>query len=117
MNANVKSDSRTILAHVVALWLACALVASNAVASDTRSESVKFGDLNLSSQAGVETLYERIHAAAKRVCEQPAGELGATRSCVKKAEGEAIGKVNLPLLTALYEQKTGTHPQSIIASR
>jgi len=117
MNSKVKSDNRTILAHVAALWLACGLIASNAVASDARSESVKFADLNLSSQAGVETLYERIHAAAKRVCEQPAGELGAVRSCVRKAESEAIGKVNLPLLTAFYEKKTGNQPPTIIASR
>jgi hypothetical protein len=29
--------------------------------------------------AGVEALYGRIHAAARRVCEQPAGELAAVR--------------------------------------
>ena len=117
MNSKVKSDPRTVLAHGVALWLACALVATNAFASDSRSESVKFADLNLSSPAGVETLYGRIHAAAKRVCVQPAGELAATRSCERKAESEAIAKVNLPLLTAFYEQKTGVHQPTIIASR
>ena len=117
MNANVKSHNHTVFAHGVALWLACALVATSAFASDSRSESVKFADLNLSSPAGVETLYGRIHAAAKRVCLQPAGELWAARSCERKAESEAIAKVNLPLLTAFYEQKTGVHPQTIIASR
>ena len=117
MKSNVNSANRRLLAVVAAMWLACGLVASNAYAGDERSETVKFADLKLSSQAGVETLYERIHAAAKRVCEQPAGELGAVRSCVRKAESEAIGKVNLPLLTAFYERKTGNQPPTIIASR
>jgi UrcA family protein len=117
MNSNVKSDNRTILAYAAALWLACGLAASNAVADDARSETVKFADLNLGSQAGVEALYGRIHAAARRVCEQPAGELAAVRACMTKAESKAIGKVNVPLLTAFYQEKTGSHPQTITANR
>jgi UrcA family protein len=118
MNSNAKSDHRIILAYAAALWLACGLVATNVHASDeARSETVKFADLNLSSPAGVEALYVRIHAAAWRVCEQPAGELAALGKCMKKAESEAIGKVNLPLLTALYQKKTGDHPQTITANR
>ena len=68
MNSNVKSDKRVILAYVAALWLACGLAASNAQGADARSETVKFTDLNLDSQAGVEALYGRIHAAAWRGC-------------------------------------------------
>jgi len=117
MNANVKSDNRTILAYAAALWLACALAASNAQADDARSESVKFTDLNLDSQAGVEALYGRIHAAAWRVCQQPGGELAAVGGCMRKAESEAIGKVNNSLLTAFYQKKTGSEPQTITASR
>jgi UrcA family protein len=117
MNANVKSDNRTILAYAAALWLACALAASNAQADDARSESVKFTDLNLDSQAGVEALYGRIHAAAWRVCQQPGGELAAVSGCMRKAESEAIGKVNNSLLTAFYQKKTGSEPQTITASR
>ncbi len=117
MNSNVKSDKRTILAYAAALCLACGLAASNADAGDARSETVKFADLNLGSQAGVEALYGRIHAAARRVCEQPGGELAAVRPCMTKAESEAIGKVNVPLLTAFYQKKTGTQPQTITANR
>ncbi|MBV9344928.1 MAG: UrcA family protein [Gammaproteobacteria bacterium] len=118
MNSNVKSDKR-IGRYGTALWVACLLVACNAYAEeDVRSETVKFADLNVSTQAGVETLYGRIHAAARRVCDQPPGEwAAAVRSCLAKAEGEAIGKVNLPLLTAFYQKKTGGQPQTIIAKR
>jgi UrcA family protein len=118
MNSNVKTDNRTIRAYAIAMSLACALVASNAYADDqVRSETVKFADLNLGTPAGVEALYGRVHAAARRVCEQPAGELAATRACMTKAESEAIGKVNVPLLTAFYQKKTGSNPQTITANR
>jgi UrcA family protein len=117
MNSNAKTENRTILACAAAMWLACTLVASNAHAGDSRSETVKFADLNVSTQAGAEALYGRIHAAARRVCDQPAGEMEAVASCMKKAESEAIGKVNAPLLTAYYQNKTGTHPQTITARR
>ena len=75
MKSNVKTLNRPILGCAAAMWLACSLVASNAHAGDeARSETVKFADLDLSSPAGVEALYGRIHAAARRVCDQPPGE-------------------------------------------
>jgi UrcA family protein len=118
MNSNVKSDNRSIRGCARAICLACVVVAFNAHAGDqSRSETVKFADLNLGTQAGVEALYRRIHSAAGHVCEQPAGELAAARGCVSKAESEAIGKVNVPLLTAFYQKKTGNRPQTITASR
>lgn len=117
MNSNVKSDRSAILAYAAALWLACGLIASNAQADDARSETVKFTDLNLDSQAGVEALYGRIHAAAWRVCRQPGGELAAVKGCMTKAESQAIGKLNNSLLTAFYQKKTGSQPQTITASR
>ena len=118
MNSNVKTENRNILAYAAAMWLACVVVAFNAHADEQPpSETVKFADLNLGSQAGVEALYSRIHAAARRVCEQPAGEATATGRCMEKAESQAIAKVNVPLLTAFYDKKTGRHPQTVTASR
>jgi len=118
MTSNVKFDNRTILAYAAAVVLASVLVASNAHADGpVRSETVKFSDLNLGTSAGVEALYQRIHAAARRVCEQPAGQQAAAGKCMTKAESEAIGKVSVPLLTAFYQTKTGTHPATITANR
>jgi UrcA family protein len=117
MNSIVKTANRTIIAYSTAVWLACVLVASNAYADDVRSETVKFAELDVNKPAGVEALYSRIHAAALRVCAQPAGEAAAIRSCVTKAESEAIGKLSLPLLTAFYEKKTGSRPQAFTAKR
>ena len=118
MNSNVKTANCNILGYAAAMALACALIASNAHAGDeARSETVKFADLNLSSSQGVEALYGRIHAAARRVCDQPAGEQAGIGRCMRKTESAAIGKVNVPLLTAFYQQKTGSQPQTITANR
>ena len=118
MNSNVKTENRSILAYTAAMWLACVLVAVNAHAGDqTRSETVKFADLNLGSQAGVEALYGRIHAAARRVCQEPPCEQAGVKKCMNKAESDAIGKVNVPLLTAFYQKRNGSQPQTITANR
>jgi UrcA family protein len=117
MNSIVKTETLGVRGCATAMLLACVLVAFNAHAGDVRSETVKFADLNLSTPSGVDALYRRIHAAARRVCEQPAGEETAARSCMLKAEGDAVSKVNIPLLTSLYQKKTGTQPVPIIASR
>ncbi len=118
MNSNEKTDKRSILGYATAMALACVLAAFNAHADDqVRSETVKFADLNLGAPAGVEALYRRIHTAARHVCEQPRLEFPAARACMTKAESEAIAKVNVPLLTAFYQKKTGSLPQTIIAKR
>lgn len=117
MNSNVKTDRRRTGGYTVAMSLACALVAFNAHAGDVRSETIKFADLNLGSPSGVEALYLRIHSAARRVCSQPDGKWTSDRACVTKAESAAISKVNVPLLTAFYQHKSGTEPQTIIANR
>jgi UrcA family protein len=117
MKSKFQTVDRPILACAAALWLACGLVASAAHAGDSRSETVKFADLDLSSPGGVEALYGRIHAAAWRVCIQPAGELAAVGRCMRKTEADAVGKVNAPLLTAFFQSKSGSSPKTIIAQR
>lgn len=117
MNSNVKIVNRTVPAYATALLLACGLVASNAHGDEVRSETVKFADLNVGTSAGAEALYGRIHAAARRVCDQPAAWRAAVSACVTKAESEAIVKVNIPLLTAFYQKQTGNRSQELTANR
>lgn len=93
--------------------------ATSAVFADEqlRTETVKFSDLKTDTPAGVQELYRRIHEAAKRVCDNndPVMRLGSN-ACARKAEEQAIDKVNLPQLTAFYRDKTGKQP-SLIAQR
>jgi UrcA family protein len=119
MNSNIKTLIPSALA--TAMLLTCVWGASSAFADEqVRSERVKFADLNVDTPEGVQTLYGRIHAAAKRVCSEsdPVLRAGAS-ACIRKAEGDAIEKVNLAQLTAYYKikTKTGDHSQPLVATR
>ena len=97
------------VAGAAAMLLACVFVVSSALAGEpygeVRTEDIKVDDLNLATAAGVDTLYQRIHLAAARVCavsEQPdVGAASAPAQCSKDALARAIEKMNLPALTAL----------------
>src|ERR1700730_10759127 len=121
MNSNVKTANRIALAFPTAMLLACAVIASSAFADDqVRSETVKFADLNVGTPAGAQALYSRIHSAANRVCSTNSSDplfLVGAIACAKRAESEAIKKLSLPQLTALYQMKTGKHTQPLSASR
>jgi UrcA family protein len=119
MGSRIQTLNRALLACSTATLLACVLLASNARAAEqVRSETVKFKDLDVGTPAGVEALYRRIHSAARRVCESPAGwpETASAAACAKDAEARAIAKVNLPSLTAYYRAKTGDRTQTIAAN-
>ena len=97
------------LRRVAPMWVALALtlgaLAPNAWAaesSDPRSVTVHYGDLNLSSGEGVETLHRRIKAAAEQVCGdgyQPGDIARASvyRHCVNTAAEKALAKVQVTL--------------------
>jgi UrcA family protein len=117
MNSNIKT--RIPLTLATAVLLTCVWGASSAFADEeVRSERVKFQDLNVHTPEGVQALYGRIHAAAKRVCSEsdPVLETGEV-ACAKKAERNAIEKLNLSQLTAYYTAKTGDHIQPLVAAR
>jgi UrcA family protein len=78
---------------------------------DAPSMKVHFGDLNLSTDAGVQTLYKRIKLAARTVCNESVVS-GDGRSashywaCYDKAVADAISKVDNTQLTAMYQRAT-----------
>jgi UrcA family protein len=119
MNLNIKT--RIPLALSTAMLLTCVWGGSSAFADEQlRSERVRFHDLNVSTPEGVEALYGRIHAAAKRVCSDSDPVMQpAVSACARKAEGNAIEKLNLSQLTAYYKikTKTGDHTQPLVAAR
>ena len=75
---------------------------------DVPSVTVRYADLDLSTSAGANALYRRIQAAAKQVCSSPGTdpiEQFAWRSCYSSAVGDAVRKVNSPLLIAVHTGK------------
>jgi UrcA family protein len=95
-------------AACAAATLACVFAVSGAIAGEVdpqvRTEDIMFQDLNLTTNAGINALYDRIHSAALRVCAvsgQPErSDASGSANCSKKAETRAIEKLNLPALTA-----------------
>jgi UrcA family protein len=97
--------------RIVALAaLACTVCSTPGWSSTPSSVTVKYGDLDLASQAGASALYHRIQGAAKYVCGVEGRSLVEVikwRSCVSDATGQAVERVHSPLLTQLH---TGQRP-------
>lgn len=124
MNTSIKTGSRTLLAFSTATLLAAsALMTAGAHAEDypVRVETVQFQDLNVNTPAGAQALYDRIYAAANRVCEwSSSGDPFAavrTSKCARKAAAKAVEQLKLPALTAYYNLRTGAKASTLIAKR
>ena len=74
------------------------------------SRVVKYGDLDLSRDAGVAALYSRISSAAREVCEPMDAVimkmLRVRYDCRQEAVARAVDDVNSPALTSYYLAKT-----------
>jgi UrcA family protein len=74
------------------------------------SRVVRFGDLNLDSDAGVRVLYSRIRSAAQEVCEPAIFNTSNTdlrqRRCAQHAIRQAVLDVGSPQLTSFHVSKT-----------
>lgn len=73
---------------------------------DAPSVSVRYDDLNLSTTAGVDTLYRRISAAARDVCpdiySRDTHTVLAAQRCQAAAISRAVSQVNNPSLAMLH---------------
>jgi UrcA family protein len=96
-------------------------IAAGAHAGDVPQVHVNFADLNVNTPAGVAVLFQRIRGAATQVCTVPGMRdlemLAVTRACAAHAVADAVAQVNNPLLTGLYEIKTGVAPALRLAAR
>jgi UrcA family protein len=74
------------------------------------SRVVRYGDLDLSRDSGVATLYSRINSAARAVCEpldvMLLKVLRERFDCRQDAVARAVADVNSPALTSYYLAKT-----------
>jgi UrcA family protein len=91
------------------LVVAAALIAGvltgvvHAGEADAPTQTVRFQDLNLKTDAGVKVLYKRIQGAANQVC----GDVGgrdlvagkAHKACVDRAVANAVAAVHMPTVT------------------
>jgi UrcA family protein len=90
--------------------LATVPVSAEASREANPSVVVHFADLDISGPAGATVLYGRIQSAASGVCaaynSYGLSSLIAERKCVRLAVAEAVARLNLSALTAVYASKT-----------
>lgn len=109
--------SRTILA------IGASVVAAAAIAGDRPSPVfetddayatvVQFDDLHIDRPAGAETLYERLSAAARRVCnsQERAGSIREPDGrvhCYADAMKRVVEGIDIRLLTELHMRRSGS---------
>ena len=77
--------------------------------SDVNSVVVRYGDLNLNSQAGVKSLHKRIRNAAESVCSELDNRVLGLRDmyeqCVSEAVSSGVTQVANPNLSNFHRSK------------
>jgi UrcA family protein len=116
MNAITRNTQNT-LAAVAAVCFAFATVTAQA---DEAARTVRYSDLNLTTQAGAAVLYKRIHNAAEAVCgdvdSRQLARAAAAKACVNQAVFTGVRSVNAPLLTSEYNAHAGVAQTLSVAS-
>jgi UrcA family protein len=113
---NVQNTSKyraTLVAAALsgALSLMYGATSSAADSEVVRQVVVRYDDLNLTSPRGASTLYRRISAAAREVCDasdllsRELGTRAAVDACVQKAISGAVTDVGRSELFAIYNAK------------
>jgi UrcA family protein len=78
---------------------------------DANSVVVRYGDINLGSQAGVASLHQRLRNAAESVCSpletRILGLRNAYESCVTDALAQGVAAVGHPALTEFHVARQG----------
>jgi UrcA family protein len=106
-------------AHVAVLTSLCvltaSLVCSSAGAADDSTyvptATVRYSDLNLTTEDGIRALYRRLEVASHQVCnsyddERDLERIAGYRACYDQALTGAVTKLNIPSLTAIHGKQT-----------
>jgi len=105
MNRTIRTKLRTAIFCTLGAAALCAASASVQAAEEVSSKTVKFADLNITSEAGAKVLYGRIRDAARDVCGVSSGGDPILRTgvnaCIQKAIDKAVKDVNSPVLSSL----------------
>ena len=96
------------LLPALAAAIALTPLLATAATPEPTSRRIVVSDLNLSTPAGVDTLYARIHAAAEASCAPLREATTGSRIargydlCVRDAVSDTVRKVAIPGLSALH---------------
>ena len=125
MNSKLHRLTRSISIHAALAAIACGVALSMPARADYHNgepltKLVSYADLNLKAEPAARTLYGRLRLAAMEVCAPFRGtSLMAKekwRECFGRALADAVAKVDEPVLTAYYLNRSGkTEPSSRVA--
>ena len=111
LNLGGRRRSAMALTVLVTCTAVGAVGSANAASADTSALTVRYSDLNLSTQQGAIVLYGRIVSAAYRVC--GAGNtldldsMATARVCREEAIAKAVRNVNNTMLASVYAAHHG----------
>jgi len=102
----------TVIVSVAALLASTAVPAFAQLIEDPESRVVEYGELDLNSEAGAETLIRRIDNASGSVCarndgRRPVRQAAMDRACEYETTEVAVNDVNHPNVSAHYYGGTG----------
>lgn len=110
-----KSIRRLLLVPVALVAAACVLGSAQAQTADSRI-TIRYADLNLSTQSDAHRLYQRITEAARTMCGHQGRGVDAQLawdSCVRGTVSDTVNTVNNPQLTAIEH---GENPKSQVTA-
>jgi UrcA family protein len=125
MNSNVQTTKIPRLTAALffgALALSISVICSAGVDTSTvkSMETVRFTDIDLSKPRGPSALYARIRMAARDVCRsldrRDLESQDLVHQCVHRAIVDAVTKVDLPALYAVYKVKNPEAKEIRLAS-
>jgi UrcA family protein len=105
---NMHNASVTVLTALCALNAGLANSDAGAVGSDPDipTATVRYSDLNLTSDDGVRALYLRLRGASRQVCRAYEGQelvyLTRWQTCYTHALDGAVARMNIPALTSMH---------------
>lgn len=98
--------NRKLVALIAAGFAFVGSAAHAAPEMTSREATVRFADLNLESEAGIETLYSRLNGAARKVCgTADRGDLQAyddMKQCRRKSIDAAVARIGNKALAARH---------------
>ena len=100
---------RTAVAFTVLATCAAVGAIGSAHAANSPALTVRYSDLNLSTEQGSLALYGRIVAAAHQVCTaegiRDLRAVAAVKDCREQAIAQAVHAVNSPMLASVYAER------------
>jgi UrcA family protein len=116
----MKTHYVIIAAAAIVGSLANTAQAAITVTTESVSQVVPYGDLDLTEQVDAQTLYRRIKSAARNVCRHkgplPIELVGPHKECVRGATERAVEDVNAPNLTSYHASRSGSAARRAIAT-